>query len=118
LSSVLDIKYKRPVDLEGSLNLSFLGGRASVGGASKNQKFTGIFGVRYRDNSLLVNSKDTKTDFKPRFADVQTFLTYTFTDKFELDFLGNISINKYDYEPKVKETTFGTIEDPTTLFIY
>src|SRR5699024_5424148 len=30
----------------------------------------------------------------------------------------NISFNKYDYIPKVKETTFGTIDDPTTLFIY
>lgn len=118
LSSVLDIEYKRPVEFEGSLDLSFLGGSASVGGASKDGKFTGIMGLRYRDNSLLVESKDTKTDFKPTFADIQTYLTYEFNDKFELGFLGNFSMNKYNYEPKVKETTFGTIDDPTTLFIY
>lgn len=118
LSSVLDIEYKRPIDFEGSLNLSLLGGRVSVGGASKDKKFTGIVGIRYRDNSLLVNSKETETDFKPKFADAQTYLTYQFSEKFELDFLGNISINKYDYTPKIKETTFGTIQDPTTLFIY
>src|SRR5699024_3024898 len=41
LSSVLDIEYKRPVDFEASLDLSLLGGSASVGGASKNGKFTG-----------------------------------------------------------------------------
>lgn len=118
LSSVLDIEYKRPVDFEASLDLSFLGGGLTVGGASKNKKFTGIVGVRYRDNSMLVKSKDTKTDFNPRFIDAQTYLTYEFSNKFELDFLGNISVNKYDYIPKVKETTFGTIDDPTTLFIY
>lgn len=118
LSSVLDIQYKRPVDFEGSLDLSFLGGSVSVGGISKDKKFTGILGVRYRDNSMLVKSKETKIDFKPQFADAQAFLTYEFSDKFELDFLGNISINKYNYEPLVKETTFGTIDDPTKLFIY
>src|SRR5699024_9514901 len=118
LSSVLDIEYKRPVDFEASLDLSLLGGSASVGCASKNGKFTGIGGIRYRDNSLLVNSKDVKTDFKPIFADAQTYLTYEFNDKFELGFLGNVSLNKYNYKPIVKETTFGTIDDPTTLFIY
>lgn len=118
LSSVLDIEYKRPVDFEASLNMSFLGGRASVGGASEDGKFTAIAGIRYRDNSLLVNSKQTETDFKPKFADAQTYLTYEFSDKFELGFLGNVSLNKYDYTPKIKETTFGTIQDPTTLFIY
>ncbi|HLS30207.1 MAG TPA: carboxypeptidase-like regulatory domain-containing protein [Flavobacteriaceae bacterium] len=118
LSSVLDIEYKRPVELEGSLELSMLGGSASIGGASKNGKFTGIGGIRYRDHSLLVDSKDTETDFKPVFADAQTYLTYEFSDKFELGFLGTVSLNKYDYKPIVKETTFGTIDDPTTLFIY
>lgn len=118
LSSVLDIEYKRPVDFESSLEMSLLGGSASVGGASKNGKFTAIGGVRYRDHSLLVNSKDVKTDFKPIFADAQTYLTYSFSDKFELGFLGNIAFNKYNYKPILKETTFGTVDDPTTLFIY
>lgn len=118
LSSVLDIQYKRPVNFEGSLDMSFLGANASVGGASKDKKFTGIVGVRYRDNSLLVKSQETKTDFHPVFADAQTYLTYTFNDKFELDFLGNISLNRYKYKPLVKETTFGTIDNPTTLFIF
>ncbi len=118
LSSVLAIQYKRPVEFEGALDLSFLGGSLYVGGASKDQKLTGILGVRYRDNSLLVNSKETKTDFNPVFVDAQTYLTYQFSSKFELDFLGNIALNIYDYTPKVKETTFGTISNPTTLFIF
>ncbi len=118
LSSVLAVQYKRPVDFEGSLQLSFLGAQASVGGISKNKKFTGIVGIRYRNNSLLVKSKETETDFKPLFVDAQTFLTYQFSRKFEIDFLGNLSLNKYRYTPKVKKTTFGTINNPTTLYIF
>lgn len=118
LSSVLDIEYRRPVDFGASLNLSLLGGSASVEGVSKNKKFSGIVGVRYRDNSLFVNAKETETNFKPRFADAQTFLTYQFSEKFEVDFLGNIAINKYDYTPITRQTNFGTLQDPRALLIF
>lgn len=118
LSSVLDITYREPKDLGGSVNLSFLGGRASVEGSSEDDKFTGIFGVRYRNNQLFVNSKDTETNFKPRFADAQTYLTYQFSDKFQLGFLGNISRNEYDYEPYTRETNFGTLQSAKKLLVF
>ncbi|WP_255554124.1 TonB-dependent receptor [Mesonia aestuariivivens] len=118
LSSVLDISYRRPVDFGASLDLSFLGGSVSVEDVSKNGKFSGIAGIRYRDNSLFVNAKETETKFKPRFADAQTYLTYQFNNKFELSFLGNVAINKYDYEPLTRQTNFGTLSDPKALLIY
>ncbi|HET8809174.1 MAG TPA: carboxypeptidase-like regulatory domain-containing protein [Flavobacteriaceae bacterium] len=118
LSSVLDIKYRRPVDFGASADLSFLGGSASVEGVSKNKKLSGIIGLRYRDNSLFVNSKETETNYHPVFADVQTFLTYQFSDKFELGFLGNISVNKYSYEPLTRQTNFGTLQDPRALLVF
>jgi hypothetical protein len=44
----------------------FLGGSvASVDAVSKNQKWSAITRVRYRDNSLLVNSQETETNFRP-----------------------------------------------------
>lgn len=118
LSSVLAIDYRRPVDFGASLEMSLLGGSASVEGVSANNKFSGILGIRYRDNSLFVNAKETETNFKPRFADAQTYLTYQFSKKFELGFLGNISINKYDYEPLTRQTNFGTIQDPRALLVF
>ncbi|SHI79094.1 Outer membrane receptor proteins, mostly Fe transport [Mesonia phycicola] len=118
LSSVLDITYRRPVDFGASLDASFLGGSASIEDASKNGKFSGIAGIRYRDNSLFVNAKETETNYKPRFADIQTYLTYQFTDKFELSFLGNIAVNQYEYEPITRQTNFGTLSDPQALVIY
>lgn len=118
LSSVLDITYKRPVRFGGSVNLSLLGGSASIETASNDSKFSTISGIRYRDNSLLVNSKQTETNFRPRFTDFQTYLTYKFSDKFDLNFLGNVSFNDYDYEPLTRQTNFGTLQDPVALLVF
>jgi len=118
LSSVLSIDYRRPVDFGASLEASLLGASASVEGVSKNKKFSAILGLRYRDNSLFVNAKETESTFKPRFADAQTYLSYQVNDKFELGFLGNVSINKYDYEPIARQTNFGTIQEPKALIIF
>ncbi len=109
LSSVLDITYKRPTRLGATVNLSLLGGSVSAGGISKNKKLAGIVGVRYRDNSLLVDARNTETNFQPRFADVQTYISYNITKKFELGFLGNLAINTYDYEPLREQVNFGTL---------
>lgn len=118
MSSVLDITYERPVDFMASFDGSFLGGAVMVGGISKNKKFSAITGARYRDNSLFVNAKDTDANFQPRFFDVQTFMTYQFTDKFEVGFLGNIAINDYQYRPFTRQTNFGTLQDPRALLIF
>lgn len=118
LSSVLDITYRRPTRLGASLEASFLGGSLTVEGISKDKKWNGMIGARYRDNSLLVNSQDTETNFKPTFADIQAFLNFNPTEKFELSFLGNISQNKYHYQPLTRQTNFGTVDDPRALLIF
>ncbi|TVZ51824.1 carboxypeptidase-like regulatory domain-containing protein [Dokdonia sp. Hel_I_53] len=118
LSSVLDITYRRPVNFGATIDASLLGGSISAEGISKNGRFTAISGVRYRDNSLLVNAKQTKTNFKPRFFDVQSLLTYKFSNKFQLDFLGNIAVNSYDYKPLTRQTNFGTLAAPVALVVF
>ncbi|WP_299781312.1 carboxypeptidase-like regulatory domain-containing protein [uncultured Formosa sp.] len=118
LSSVLDITYRKPVNFGVNADLSLLGGSVSVEGISKDSKFTGLVGLRYRDNSLLVNAKETETNYDPKFADIQTYFTYQFTDKFSLNFLGNASINKYNYEPETRQTNFGTLDDAQALLVY
>jgi len=118
LSSVLDITYRVPILFAASADLSLLGGSIAVEGVSKDSKFSAITGVRYRDNSLLVNAKETETNYDPKFADIQTYLTYKFTDKFNLSFLGTASINKYNYEPETRQTNFGTLADPLALLVF
>lgn len=117
LSSVLDISYRRPSKFGATLEASFLGGSLSMDNVSKNQKWSAITGVRYRDNSLLVNSQQTETNFRPRFADVQSYVTFTPNTKWQFGFLGNISQNKYDYQPLTRQTNFGTINEPIALLV-
>src|SRR5690606_3923496 len=83
LSSVLDITYRRPVGFGAAAEASLLGGSLAVDLASKNQKWAAITGVRYRDNSLLVNSQETETNFRPTFADIQTNITFNPSSKWE-----------------------------------
>ncbi len=118
LSSVLDITYKVPYEFSVSADLSLLGAAVAVETVSKDSKFSGIIGLRYRDNSLLVNAKETETNYDPKFGDIQTYLTYKFSDKFHLSFLGNASINKYNYEPQTRQTNFGTLADPLALLVF
>jgi hypothetical protein len=118
LSSVLDITYRRPTKFGASAEVSLLGGSVSLEGVSKNQKWAAIAGVRYRDNSLLVNSQETETNFRPTFADVQANITYTASTRWQWSFLGNISQNKYNYEPLTRQTNFGTIDEPIALQVF
>ena len=118
LSSVLDITYKNPYDFQINADVSLLGGSLSYENISKNSKLSGIVGLRYRDNSLLVDAKETQTNFRPSFADVQGYFTYKFTSKFHLSFLGNASLNKYDYQPQTRQTNFGTLSDPIALLVF
>ena len=118
LSSVLDITYRTPIDFRVQADINLLGGSITTETVSKNSKFSVITGLRYRDNSFLVNSKETDTNFNPIFADAQTYFTYRFSDKFHLSFLGNLAINHYQYAPTIRQTNFGTLDNPVALQVF
>ena len=67
---------------------------------------------------MFVNAKDTEINFRPRFADAQTYISHDFNSKLNISFLGNASINIYDFEPLFGETNFGTINSPKALNIF
>tara|TARA_R110002096_G_scaffold101565_3_gene224658 strand:+ start:2744 stop:5224 length:2481 start_codon:yes stop_codon:yes gene_type:complete len=118
LSSVLDITYKNPYQFEVNADLSLLGGNLSVENISKDSKFSAIVGGRFRDNSLLVDARETETNVNPVFADLQGYFTYKFTNKFHLSFLGNASVNNYNFEPQTRQTNFGTLSEPIALLVF
>ena len=118
LSSVLDITYRMPTTFTTSVNASLLGGSATVEGVMLQDKLSAIIGVRYRDNSLFINSKDMTTTANPNFTDAQTFLSYAVNSKLHLDFLGNLSLNNYNFTPQSRRTKFGTISNPQELIVY
>ena len=116
MSSVLDITYKKPKRFEGSASGSLMGGTASIG--SSVGKFTQITGFRYKSGSSLLGTMDTDAEYDPRFMDLQTYMTYTFSPKWEATFLGNFATNKYRFTPHTRETAFGTLEDSQRLTVY
>ena len=118
LSSVLDITYRTPQKFAANVGLSLLGGSATIEGKMFDDKLSAIVGIRHRNNSLLVNSKDIETNYEPQFSDVQTFLSYKVNEKLKLDFLGNFSLNKYNYTPITRRTKFGTIANPLELIVF
>lgn len=118
LSSVLDIEYRRPVDFGASLDASLLGLNLAAEGVSKNGKLSALGGIRFRDNSLLVKAQETETNFEPLFVDAQVNLIYSFSNRFEVSFLGNASVNDYSYRPLTRQTNFGTLQNPQALLIY
>ena len=106
MSSVLDITYKKPKGFEGSASASLLGANAYVG--SSSGKFTQVTGFRYKTGRSLLKTTDTDAEYDPNFIDLQTYMTYRFAPKWEINFLGNLAINNYKFIPHTRETSFGT----------
>ncbi|MBT3962732.1 MAG: TonB-dependent receptor, partial [Flavobacteriales bacterium] len=118
LSSVLDITYKKPEKFAGSVSGSLLGGSIHIENASDNKRFTQIHGVRYYSNQYLLGSLDTEGDYRPRFIDYQTFLTYGINTEWELSFLGNYSQNSYRFAPENRKASFGTVSSALGLNVF
>ena len=118
LSSVLEITYRKPEQFSVGIEASLLGASLTIEGLSKDQKFKALVGARYRNNSLFFNNNDINSNFNPNFTDIQTYLSYDFTSKFSLDFLGSFSVNNYNFTPISRQTNFGTIINPVALVVH
>ncbi|MEL7162852.1 MAG: carboxypeptidase-like regulatory domain-containing protein, partial [Bacteroidota bacterium] len=121
LSSVLDIKYKRPDSLRAGLQASLLGGSAYLEGSSKAndqglKKFRYLVGARYKTTRLLLGSLETSGEYVPNFVDVQTYLTYDFSPQLQLGLLANYNRSIYNFEPEERSTAFGGFFETLQLF--
>ena len=116
MSSTLDITYKRPKSFEATAMASLLGGSAYVG--MSNKKFSMSHGLRYKTNRYLLGSLETTGEYRPNQLDYQTYITYNPNRHWTLELLGNISENHYNFIPKDRETSFGTMEDVKSFKVY
>ncbi len=116
MSSALDITYHKPQRSEGSFSASLLGGSAYFGFG--NKKFSWANGLRYKQTKALLKSFDTTGEYDPQFIDYQTYLSWTPNQRWQIDFIGDISQSKYNFYPKDRETTFGTQEDLKAFKVY
>ncbi|MEF8809390.1 MAG: TonB-dependent receptor [Bacteroidales bacterium] len=117
MSSVLDIRYNKPEEFSGDIEMSLLGSSLHLED-KPGERFTYNVGFRYKTNQYLLNSLDVKGDYNPSFYDLQSYMTYEVTNRLNLEFLGNYSLNRYTFVPQSRQTSFGTIENALNLKIY
>ncbi len=118
LSSVLDIKYRKPKKFAGSLSASLLGASLELENRSKNEKWYYMVGARQKSNQYLLNTFETKGEYKPSFTDLQLLTGYELSKKFSIELFGNYSRNRYNLVPQSRETNFGTINDAKRFTVY
>lgn len=121
LSSVLDIKYKRPDSLGGSIGLSALGGSAHIegsfkGGKDSYRRLRYLVGARYKTTSYLLGSLDLQGEYTPNFADFQAYITYDLNRDWQIGLLGNYNRSVYRFIPQERSTAFGLIDVALQLF--
>lgn len=116
MSSVLDIKYKKPKKFEANVAANLLGASAYVGFSTK--KFSWSNGIRYKTNKYLLGSLETKGEYDPNFLDYQTYLTYEPSKNWSIEVIGDISENHYNFYPEDRETKFGTLENVKSFKVY
>jgi hypothetical protein len=133
MSSVLDIRYKRPTQLESRLSMSLLGANAYVGWGDSTQ--SQMHGIRYKTSKYMLGALDTKGNYKPNFLDYQTQMTWKVGAKhpqlkgrshselqdaasgyslaakdWEIRLMGNFSQNSYEFIPDSSATNFGGMD--------
>ncbi len=116
MSSVLDITYKEPEAFEGSLQGSLQGGSLALG--THTGKFSMLHGVRYKRNSSMLGSLESKGEYDPQYFDYQTLMTLAPSSKLKVQVLGNIALNDYRFTPKDRETSFGTSTNVKSFKVY
>lgn len=116
MSSVLDITYRQIKGFEANATASLLGASGFIGYG--NSKFSMSHGVRYKTNRYLLGSLETTGEYNPKFIDYQTYISYKPSKRWNIDFIGNISDNQYNFEPENRETSFGTLANVKTFKVY
>jgi hypothetical protein len=77
-----------------------------------------MLGIRNKSNRYLLKSLDTRGDYRANFTDAQTFLTYAFTDRWSVEYLGNFATNRYTLTPQTRETDFGTLNNALRFTVF
>ena len=114
MSSVLDIKYKRPDSFHASVAGSFLGGSAHIEGSKRigtegYRRFRYLLGARYKTTKYLLGSLDVTGEYVPNFADIQAYLTYDLSKSWQIGLLSNYNLSAYNFKPESRTAAFGVV---------
>ena len=122
MSSVLDIRYKRPAAFEASASAGLLGAQVYVGHGDST--YSQMHGLRYKTSKYMLGGLATAGNYQPTYVDYQTYITWKVgkdkgagTKDWEMSFLGNVSQNDYRFQPDSLSESFGG-QDAKRLSIY
>ena len=126
MSSVLDITYKRPLAFEASLSASLLGAQGYVGHGDST--YSQMHGIRYKTSKYMLGGLATAGNYQPTYVDYQTYMTWNIPNhtfeiinhkspKWQMSFLGNVSLNDYTFQPDSMSESFGG-QNAKNLSIY
>jgi hypothetical protein len=119
MSSVLNIRYKRPTQFGGSAMASLLGASAHLEGvAGKDNRLMFLMGFRYKSNAYLMGSLDLTGEYDPRFLDLQTNIIYRTSKKTELELMLAHSDNTFNFVPESQSTTTGAFNQILRLSVF
>jgi len=116
MSSTLDITYCQPKGFKASATASLLDASGYLGYG--NGRFSMSHGIRYKTNRYLLGSLETTGEYKPKFLDYQTYITYNPNKRWSIDLMGYVSENHYNFIPEDRETSFGTLADVKAFKVY
>ncbi len=105
MSSVLDIQYKKPKTFGGSAYVSILEQGLHLEGITAKNKLTYLIGVRNRTNKNILSRQETQGNYVPSSSDLQALVTYQLNNKWQAEFLGNISTTKFTLIPEFSQLT-------------
>ncbi|MBQ0154796.1 MAG: carboxypeptidase-like regulatory domain-containing protein [Bacteroidales bacterium] len=107
MSSVLDIRYKRPTHFESNISVSLLGANVYAGWGDSTQSY--MHGIRYKTSKYMLGALPTKGNYQPNFLDYQTQMTWKIPHHrdWEMAFLANVSYNDYSFRPDSMSEGWG-----------
>jgi hypothetical protein len=123
LASVLNTRYRRPEEAAGSLSVGLLGGTGHIEGTMAGGKVSYLLGARHRRAQYLLNTLETKGEYRPFFTDIQSYVEVRLRESADkssstsLGFLLYYGRNRYNVVPESRETTFGTFSNQLRLFV-
>lgn len=118
MSSVLNVRYREPKANALRVSAGLLGASATLEGVANGNLLTYITGMRYKTSRYMLNSLETKGDYTPSFFDWQGLTNYKLSERVTVGLLGNVAINRFDFQPRVRETRFGVFNNTLQLKIY
>ena len=121
LSSVLDVTYKIPDKIKGSVTLGLLGGSAYLEGATSERRLQYLIGARHKRAQYLLNTLDVNGEFIPTFTDIQTYVNLNagkqHPEQTQIGLLFSYAQNRYHVIPKTRETEFGTFSSALRFLV-